>query len=223
MTHLNDLVSSGQVLHLGISNTPAWIVSQANQYARDHALRPFVVYQGRYSPVHRELEREVVPMAVHEGMALASWGVMGQGAFREEDTAPTTAEPGSARPVMVMPHQQEAMATARGVLKEIAQAHATNGKGKVSMYQVLIAYARQKAPYTFPIVGMRSISSLQNSIDAVDVELSADELRRIDAACPLELGWPNNFLAPQLTDRWVQGPNDLWASRMDGEIVHGGY
>jgi len=46
MHSLNDLVVSGKVLYLGISDTPAWIVAKANQYARDHGLRQFVVYQG---------------------------------------------------------------------------------------------------------------------------------------------------------------------------------
>jgi len=59
MVGLNRLVAAGKVLYLGISDTPAWIVTQANQYARDHGLRcvghslfgltcsPFVIYEVR--------------------------------------------------------------------------------------------------------------------------------------------------------------------------------
>jgi aryl-alcohol dehydrogenase-like predicted oxidoreductase len=46
MQSLNDMVTAGKVLYLGASDTPAWIVSKANQYARDHGLRQFSVYQG---------------------------------------------------------------------------------------------------------------------------------------------------------------------------------
>lgn len=46
MQSLNDVVTAGKVLYLGVSDTPAWIVSKANQYARDHGLRQFSVYQG---------------------------------------------------------------------------------------------------------------------------------------------------------------------------------
>lgn len=53
MQSLNIMVQQGKVLYLGISDTPAWIVSQANQYARDHGLRPFSVYQGRWNAAMR--------------------------------------------------------------------------------------------------------------------------------------------------------------------------
>ena len=48
MHSLNDLVVAGKVLYLGISDAPAWVVGKANQYARDHGLRQFAVYQGVY-------------------------------------------------------------------------------------------------------------------------------------------------------------------------------
>ena len=49
MRSLNTLADQGKILYLGVSDTPAWIVAKANQYALDHGLRPFVVYQGRWS------------------------------------------------------------------------------------------------------------------------------------------------------------------------------
>jgi len=79
MQSLNTLVSQGKVLYLGISDTPAWVVAKANAYAREHGLRPFSVYQGRYSAQARDLERDVIPMCRDEGMALHPWGVLGSG------------------------------------------------------------------------------------------------------------------------------------------------
>ena len=71
MQSLNTVVQQGKVLYLGISDTPAWIVSKANQYARDHGLRQFVVYQGRWSAANRDFERDIIPMCAAEGMGLA--------------------------------------------------------------------------------------------------------------------------------------------------------
>ncbi len=68
MLELNDLVTSGKVIYLGISDTPAWIVAKCNQYARDHGLRQFAVYQGNYSAAVRDMEREIIPMALAERM-----------------------------------------------------------------------------------------------------------------------------------------------------------
>lgn len=67
MNALHNLVASGKVLYLGISDTPAWVVSKANQYARDHGKTPFVVYQGAWNVMERSFERDIIPMARSEG------------------------------------------------------------------------------------------------------------------------------------------------------------
>lgn len=53
----------------GISDTPAWWVTKANEYARWNGKTPFVIYQGAYSVVQRDLEREILPMCRHEGQS----------------------------------------------------------------------------------------------------------------------------------------------------------
>ena len=73
MQALNTVCEQGKVLYLGVSDTPAWIVSKANQYARDHALRQFVVYQGKWSAADRDFERDIIHMCAAEGMGLAPW------------------------------------------------------------------------------------------------------------------------------------------------------
>lgn len=71
MDALHVLVQQGKVLYLGISDTPAWVVAAANSYALDHGKTPFCIYQGRWNLLCRDLEREIIPMARHFGMALA--------------------------------------------------------------------------------------------------------------------------------------------------------
>jgi aryl-alcohol dehydrogenase-like predicted oxidoreductase len=82
MSSLNVLVSQGKVLYLGICNTPAWVVVKCNAFARAHGMRGFSVYQGRWSAADRDLEREIVPMCMSEGMGIAPWGVLGGGHFK---------------------------------------------------------------------------------------------------------------------------------------------
>lgn len=84
MDSLHNLVVSGKVLYLGVSDTPAWVVAQANQYAKDHGKTPFVVYQGKWSVLDRSFEREIIPMARAHGMALAPWSVLGSGKLRTD-------------------------------------------------------------------------------------------------------------------------------------------
>lgn len=79
MQSLNSLVQQRKVLYLGISDTPAWVVVKCNEYARQHGLRPFSIYQGHWSAQMRDFEREIIPMCNDEGMALHPWGVLGRG------------------------------------------------------------------------------------------------------------------------------------------------
>lgn len=67
MNGLHNLITQGKVLYLGVSDTPAWIVSKANTYARMAGKTPFIIYQGAWSILDRAFEREVLPMAISEG------------------------------------------------------------------------------------------------------------------------------------------------------------
>ena len=67
MNGLHNLVAQGKVLYLGVSDTPAWVVSKANQYARMAGKTPFVIYQGAWSILQRDMEREIIPMCLNEG------------------------------------------------------------------------------------------------------------------------------------------------------------
>jgi aryl-alcohol dehydrogenase-like predicted oxidoreductase len=92
----NDILFS-PIITQGVSDTPAWIVSKANQYARDHALTPFAVYQGAWNVMERSFERDIIPMARSEGMALAPWNVLAGGKIRtdaEEELRRATGEHG---------------------------------------------------------------------------------------------------------------------------------
>ena len=84
MQGLNNLVKSGKVLYLGVSDTPAWVISRANEYARHHGLAQFVLYQGRWSAAARDVERDILPMCITEGMGIAPWGAIGQGKFQRK-------------------------------------------------------------------------------------------------------------------------------------------
>lgn len=97
MHGLNNLVTSGKVLYLGVSDTPAWVVVKANDYARANGLRPFSVYQGRWNAGFRDLEREIIPMCRDQGMAIAPWAPLGAGKFKSAEARKSDAESGSAR------------------------------------------------------------------------------------------------------------------------------
>ncbi|KAF3039523.1 hypothetical protein E8E12_005760 [Didymella heteroderae] len=182
MQSLNHMVQRGKVLYLGVSDTPAWVVSKANQYARDHGLRPFSVYQGRWSAAERDFEREIIPMARDEGMALCPWGALGGGNFttkekREKNEQGRNFGPASEKHIKVS-EKLEAVAKSKNT----------------AITSIALAYVRSKYPYVYPIVGGRKIEHLKGNIEALALELSAQEVDEIDSAVDFEVGFPMNFL-----------------------------
>ncbi|KAH9897655.1 Aldo/keto reductase [Cubamyces lactineus] len=191
MNGLHNLVASGKVLYLGISDTPAWIVSSANRYARDHGKTPFVIYQGRWNVLVRDFERDIIPMCRHEGMALAPWEVLGGGKIRtdaEEEQRRKTGEKGR---TMLSP-DWERTETEKKVCKVLEEVAAQ--VGAKSIQAVAIAYVMQKTPYVFPILGGRKPEQLYANIEALDIALTDEQIRYIESAVPFDLGFPGNMV-----------------------------
>ncbi|KAF9064050.1 NADP-dependent oxidoreductase domain-containing protein [Rhodocollybia butyracea] len=84
MDSLHNVVASGKVIYLGVSDTPAWVVAQANQYAKDHGKTPFVIYEGKWNIMDRSFERDIIPMARSLGLALAPWSVLASSKLRTD-------------------------------------------------------------------------------------------------------------------------------------------
>lgn len=213
MLSLNDLVVAGKVLYLGISDTPAWVVSKANQYARSNGLRQFVIYQGLWSAAVRDFERDIIPMALDEGMALAPYGALGQGRFHTEEGFKEREKNNPGR--KGRPYNDHDKAVSK-VLEKVAKAKDTD------IVSVALAYVRHKAPYVFPIVGGRNLEHIKGNIAALNVRLSDEELKEIDGAYNFDHGFPHTFLSGTLftgeTPRAPEGPSGVWATKLMGNF-----
>ncbi len=199
MQALNSLVVSGKVLYLGISDAPAWIaryeafifstvastcltyLSKANEYARNHGMCQFSVYQGQWSAAHRDFERDIIPMCRAEGMALAPWGSLGGGKFRN-------AEQRNAQAGTVSQEYTEEETKVTAALEAVAR------RKNATPIGVAIAYVMHKAPYVFPVLSGRKVEHVKGNIDALSIELSPVDIKEIEGAAPFDLGFPNNFL-----------------------------
>lgn len=213
MQSLNDLVVSGKVLYLGVSDSPAWIVSKANQYARDHGLRQFVVYQGQWNASMRDFEREIVPMCRDEGMGLCAYGALGQGRFQTEEAYKEREKNNEGRK-HVPPSERDRKVSK--VLEDIANAKST------AITNVALAYIMQKAPYVFPIVGGRKLEHIKGNIDGLSISLTDEEILKIETAHPFDPGFPHTFLsgstvqgddAPQ---KMASHPSEVWLLNFHG-------
>lgn len=169
------------------------MVAKANEYAKAHHLRQFVAYQGQWNAAKREFERDVIPMARVDGMALVPWGVLGQGTFKTK--AQREAADGESRLTWMPTTEDQDKVVEK--LDEIAKRH------EVGLQSIALAYVLHKTPYVFPLVGGRKIKQLKSNIEALSIGMSRQEIDEIDMATgrPFDLGWPyNTFALPQKTD-----------------------
>ncbi|KAF2649162.1 Aldo/keto reductase [Lophiostoma macrostomum CBS 122681] len=181
MQALNRLINDGKVHYLGISDAPAWVAMKANMYAQQLGLAQFVIYQGRYSCADRDCEREILPVCEDTGMAFAPYGVQGGGLFKTKQQKESEKHEGRNLPIKYDLEKHE-LATQR--LEEVAE------KEGAKVTQVALAYAYQKAPYIFSIVGCRKLEYLTDAIDALTLKLSDDDYDKIDRATGFEPGFP---------------------------------
>jgi aryl-alcohol dehydrogenase-like predicted oxidoreductase len=208
MHSLNDLIVAGKVLYLGISDSPAWVVSKANQYARDHGLRQFVVYQGMWNASMRDFERDIIPMCRDEGMGLAPYAVLNQGRFQTEEGFKEREKHNPGRNFIPTSDHD----------KKVSKALETISKRKgVPLLHIALAYVMQKTTYVFPIVGGRKVEHIAGSIDGLSVALSAEDVEEIEKAYEFDPGFPHTFISGTLfsteAPRGGYGPDDVFLTK----------
>lgn len=199
MDSLDALVQSGKVLYLGISDTPAWIVSACNEYAISRGKTPFSVYQGRWNIMARDFERDIIPMARHYGMALAPWDVLGGGKFQsKKQIAARKGDPLRAVGHTGQTAQEEMISAA---LEKVADEH---GVGSPSV--IALAYVLQKAPNVFPVVGGRRVEHLKANIQALSIRLTEEQIHYLESVQDFDIGFPLSFIGQHPRFTGTAGP-----------------
>lgn len=179
MRTLDDLVRSGKVLYLGISDTPAWIVSRAQTLAQLRGWTPFSVLQIEYSLLERTVERDLIPMAKALGMSVASWSPLKGGILSGK-----YAQNGQTSRGREVSAQQ--LEVARIVGEEA---------DKLGCSSAQLALAWIVAKNTIPILGASKLEQFEDNLKSLDVQIPADTMARLDDATQIELGFPHDFLS----------------------------
>ncbi|PYH42446.1 aryl-alcohol dehydrogenase [Aspergillus saccharolyticus JOP 1030-1] len=194
MDSLHTVIQQGKVMYLGICNAPAWVVSAANTYARLQGKTPFSIYQGRWNVLHRDLEREVLPMARRFGMAVAPWDVLGGGKFQTAEAMAARRKRGESLRTMMGGDggQTEEEVRMSEALSQVAKEH-----GMTSVTAVALAYVLAKAPNVFPVVGGRKVEHLMENLQGLELRLTEAQIRFLEGVRPLELGFPQNMLGEE--------------------------
>jgi aryl-alcohol dehydrogenase-like predicted oxidoreductase len=182
MRALDDLVRAGNVLYVGISDTPAWVVSQANTLADLRGWSRFVAYQGEYSLASRAPERDILPMTQAMEMAYLPWGILEGGEITGKYNSPSS-EPKRSKDTS---ERNKKIAV---ILIDLAK------ETGCSPSQIAINWARQRPYHMIPIIGARTEKQLKDNLGCLDFELTNEQTDRLNEASPIDLGFPHSFLA----------------------------
>jgi aryl-alcohol dehydrogenase-like predicted oxidoreductase len=201
MRGLDDLVRQGKVLYVGISDAPAWWIAQANTLAHLRGWSPFIGLQIEYSLIERTVERELIPMAKALNLGLTAWAPLSNGVLTGKYHGHGSSEPGRMSSDMLkgfMPEQQRTdriVAAVKTVSDEIGH----------SMAQVALAWLRYRPVPVIPIIGARKLSQLQDNLASFDLTLSAGQLKTLDEASRIELGFPHDLYTKEEVRAFAYG------------------
>jgi len=193
MRGLDDLVRQGKVLYVGISDAPAWWVAQANTLAQLRGWSPFVGLQIEYSLIERTVESELIPMAKALNIGVTAWSPLAGGILTGKYHGQGS-ESGRMTSDMLkdfMPEPQRAsriVAAVRSVAEQTGR----------SMAQVALAWLNHRSAAVIPIIGARRLSQLEDNLASLDLALSADQVKTLDEASAIELGFPQSLYAKEM-------------------------
>jgi aryl-alcohol dehydrogenase-like predicted oxidoreductase len=192
MRGLDDLVRAGKILYAGVSNTPAWVVSQANTLAQLRGWSRFVGLQVEYNLLERTAERELIPMAQAHGLSLLAWsplagGVLSGTYLLAGDEVHIGATLRGAQ------HNGERLTRESMHLVSVLVRLASELERPPS--QVALNWLRQSKVQPIPIVAGRTLEQMQQNLGCLDFEIDPDRLAQLDAASGISLGFPQRFLA----------------------------
>jgi len=189
MRGLDDMVRQGKVLYVGISDAPAWWIAQANTLAELRGWTEFIGLQIEYSLMERTVERELVPMAKALNLGVLAWSPLARGVLTGKYHSEGNAEGGR----MTNEGMKEFLLEEQRVAPIISTVKSVSDQTGRSMAQVALAWLRHQTAPVIPIIGARKVSQLQDNLASLDLVLSAEQLKTLDGASQIELGFPQSI------------------------------
>ncbi|HEX2913786.1 MAG TPA: aldo/keto reductase [Chloroflexia bacterium] len=196
---LDDVVKAGKVRYIGCSNLSAWQMMKAVGLSQLHDWVRFETDQAYYSLAGRELEREVVPFLEDQKLGLLVWSPLAggflSGKYRRNQEGPADSRRTN---FDFPPVNREKTYTIVDVLDEIGKAH------DASVARVALAWLLHQPVVTSVIIGAKKPEQLDDNIEATNLKLSQDELKRINAVSAVQPEYPGWMIAWQSGDRLPQ-------------------
>jgi aryl-alcohol dehydrogenase-like predicted oxidoreductase len=204
MRSLDDLVRSEKILYVGISDAPAWVISQANTLAELRGWSPFVGIQIMYSLIERTPERELLPMAKALDVGVTAWSPLGGGVLsgkynrqQGEDEAKRYRDDNPMSAAFVNKKNLSIANEVQTIAKEIART-----PSQVALNWII---QQKDRGVIIPIIGARTGAQIKDNLGCLDFELGANHMNRLDEISKIQLGFPHDFIGSESGKMWVYG------------------
>jgi aryl-alcohol dehydrogenase-like predicted oxidoreductase len=193
---LNDCVRSGKVRYIGVSNLAAWQIAKALWVSDKRGFARFESIQAYYTIAGRDLEREIVPLALDQRLAILPWSPLAGGLLSGKFKRDTKGPEGARRTTFDFPPvDREKAFRIIDVIEPIARAHES------SVARVAIAWLLHQPAVTSVIIGARRRDQLDDNIAATDLKLSTEELAKLNEVSALTPEYPGWMLERMSADR----------------------
>lgn len=185
----DDLIRAGKILHVGLSDVPAWVVSRGQAFHDLRGLPPIACMQLEYSLVQRSIEREHLPLATAHDIGITAWSPLAGGILSGKYTNPAGAADGNtARRLDSM--QLQPLDARNRKIADAVDAVATEMDARPS--QVALAWIMSRG--IIPIVGATRPAQIQENLAACALTLSENSLATLDEASAFDKGHPYSML-----------------------------
>jgi aryl-alcohol dehydrogenase-like predicted oxidoreductase len=182
MRGLDDLIKQGKVNYIGISDTPAWVVSRGNTMAELMGWSKFISLQVEYSLLQRTPERELIPMAKEFGMTVMPWAPLAGGALTGKYLKGDKGRLNEKSKRL----NDTSTAIAKAVV-EVAE------ELSIPAAHVALKWTTLQGFSSIPIVGATKVTQLEENLKALNVTLSESHLQKLNEISKIDLGFPGEF------------------------------
>lgn len=193
---LNDCVRAGKVRYLGLCNLSAWEIAKALWISQREGFARFESVQAYYTLAGRDLEREIVPLANDQRLAILPWSPLAGGLLSGKFTRDGKGPEGARRVSFDFPPvNRDRLFDCVDAMRPIAEAHGA------SVARIALAYLLHKPHVTSVIIGAKTGEQLSDNIAATDLKLSEEELTTLDKISALPSEYPGWMLDRMGGDR----------------------
>lgn len=196
---LNDVVLTGKVRYVAVCNWPAWMVMKAIGIAEKHGWNKFIGLQYYFSLTSRDIEREILPLAKDQNLAVMPWSPLAGGLLSGKFTRNNEKAGDSRRDIFDFPPvNREKAYDIIDVLIEVGKQYG------VSAAQIALAWVRLQSGITSTIIGAKNVDQLKDNVSSTNVVLSDEDLTKINEVSALPKEYPGWMVERQSADRIVK-------------------